>query len=151
VAAGLAALDPSVAQVLVHDVARPFVPAIVIDAVLDALDAGEVGVVPVVAIHDTVRRLDESGTLAGLVDRSSLVAIQTPQGFDCAALREAHVRGARLPVTDDAALVEAAGGRVVAVPGSDESFKITTPADLVRAEAVVLADSPGVDRREDVP
>jgi 2-C-methyl-D-erythritol 4-phosphate cytidylyltransferase len=151
VAAGLAALDPSITQVLVHDVARPFVPAAVIDGVLDALDAGAVAVVPVVPIHDTVRKIDESGALAGLVDRASLVAIQTPQGFDCASLRHAHVHGAELPVTDDAALVEAVGGRVVAVPGSDDSFKITTIGDLVRAEAAASVDRPGLDRREDVP
>jgi 2-C-methyl-D-erythritol 4-phosphate cytidylyltransferase len=130
----------------VHDVARRFVPAEVIDAVLDMLGGGAVAVVPIVPIHDTVRMVDASGGLAGLVDRSLLVAIQTPQGFDCVTLRNAHVLGAQLPVTDDAALVEAVGGRVVAVPGSELSFKITTPTDLARAEAVATAH-----RREDVP
>lgn len=146
VAAGLRALDPATTHVLVHDVARPFVPAAVIDAVLDMLDDGAVAVVPVVPIHDTVRKVDASGALAGLVDRTSLVAIQTPQGFDLETLRNAHEQGAQLPVTDDAALVEAVGGRVVAVPGSELSFKITTPTDLVRAEAAATAH-----RREDVP
>ncbi len=121
---------------LVHDVARPFVPAHVIDAVLDALEAGADAVVPVVGIHDTVRRIDATGALDGLVDRSRLAAIQTPQAFRRAVLVRAHRDGVHLDVTDDAALVEALGLRVVAAPGADESFKITTPADLARAEAV---------------
>jgi len=135
VAAGLAAVTAEF--VLVHDVARPFVPAAVIDAVLDALVAGADAVVPVVPIHDTVRRIEADGSLAGVVDRASLVAVQTPQGFRRDVLLAAHERGRDLAVTDDAALVEAAGGKVVAVPGADESFKITTPADLARAAAAI--------------
>jgi 2-C-methyl-D-erythritol 4-phosphate cytidylyltransferase len=138
VAAGLAALAPDVDVVLVHDVARPFVPAAVIDAVLAALRDGADAAVPVVAIHDTVRRVDPSGALVETVDRSTLVAVQTPQGFRRAVLAEAHARGATLAATDDAVLVEAIGGTVVAVSGDDAAFKITTPADLVRAEAHVL-------------
>ncbi len=138
VAAGLAALGTDVEFVLVHDVARPFVPATVIDAVLAALESGADAVVPVVPIADTVRRVDESGQLAGPVDRSSLVAIQTPQGFRHSVLADAHARGAGTAVTDDAGLVEAAGGTVVAVPGADEAFKITTRADLARAEDTAL-------------
>ncbi len=136
VAAGLRAAGGHTAFVLVHDVARPFVPAHVIDTVLDALHDGADAVVPVVGIHDTVRRLDATGALDGLVDRSTLAAIQTPQGFRRDVLERAHRDGAHLDVTDDAALVEALGLRVVAARGSDESFKITTPADLARAEAV---------------
>ena len=135
VACGLAALDDAVEVVLVHDVARPFVPAEVIAAVVDAVRRGADAVVPVVPVHDTIRRLGADGQLAGLVDRSSLVAIQTPQGFRRDVLAAAHA-GAPPGATDDAALVEARGGRVVAVPGADESFKVTTPADLVRAEAI---------------
>jgi 2-C-methyl-D-erythritol 4-phosphate cytidylyltransferase len=137
VAAGLAELVPSdVEYVLVHDVARPFTPAAVITAVVDALRAGADAVVPVVPIHDTVRRLDVGGALAGVVDRTTLVAVQTPQGFRRDVLIAAHA-AATDTVTDDAGLVEAQGGRVVAVPGADEGFKITTPLDLARAEAVV--------------
>jgi 2-C-methyl-D-erythritol 4-phosphate cytidylyltransferase len=136
VAAGLAALRGDAEFVLVHDVARPFVPAEVIDDVLAHLDAGADAVVPVVGIHDTVRRLDASGALDGLVDRSTLAAIQTPQGFRRDVLVRAHEAGADLNVTDDAALVEALGLRVEAARGSDDSFKITTPGDLAHAEAV---------------
>ena len=136
VSAGLAALGPDVELVLVHDVARPFVPDEVITAVIEALRAGADAAIPVVPIHDTVRRIDDAGEFAGIVDRAELVAVQTPQGFRRAVLVAAHEAGRTLQVTDDAALVEAAGGRVVAVPGSDAAFKITRPWDLVVAEAV---------------
>jgi 2-C-methyl-D-erythritol 4-phosphate cytidylyltransferase len=134
VAAGLAALAPDVELVLVHDVARPFVPAAVIDAVLGALRDGADAAVPVVPIHDTVRRVDATGALVETVDRTTLVAVQTPQGFRRAVLAAAHARGAA-GATDDAVLVEAMGGTVVAVPGDAAAFKITTPADLARARA----------------
>ena len=136
VAAGLNALGRDTEFVLVHDVARPFVPARVLDTVVAELEAGADAVVPVVAIHDTIRRLDDTGALDGPVDRSTLAAVQTPQGFRFDVLVRAHRAGAGRDVTDDAALVEALGLRVRAVPGADESFKITTPADLARAEAV---------------
>ncbi|WP_375480697.1 2-C-methyl-D-erythritol 4-phosphate cytidylyltransferase [uncultured Jatrophihabitans sp.] len=145
-AAGLAAAAGNLAAagdhdvVLVHDVARPFVPAAVISAVVAAVRAGADAVVPVVAVHDTVRRVSADGELAEVVDRAFLVAVQTPQGFRPDVLAAAHARAAAdprgAPLTDDAGLVEAAGGRVVAVPGADESFKITTPGDLARAAAL---------------
>jgi 2-C-methyl-D-erythritol 4-phosphate cytidylyltransferase len=134
VAAGLAAISSE--YVLVHDVARPFVPPDVIAAVVRALRDGADAVVPVVPIHDTVRRIEPDGRLGSVLDRSQLVAIQTPQGFPRSVLTEAHRHGAQMRVTDDAALVEALGGTVRSVPGADESFKITTPADLARAEAL---------------
>lgn len=136
VLAGLAALGDHVHTVLVHDVARPFVPADVIAAVVEAVAGGAVGAVPVVPIHDTVRRIDADGALVGLLDRSSMVAVQTPQGFDRAVLDAAHAAGRDRPVTDDAALVEELGHEVVAVAGSEASFKITRPWDLVVAEAL---------------
>lgn len=137
VEAGLAAVAADVELVLVHDVARPFVPADVISAVIATLGAGADAVIPVLPVSDTIRRVDADGTLRGVVDRSTLVAVQTPQGFRVDVLRRAHEQGRDTAVTDDAALVEAVGGQVVAVPGADASFKITTPADLLRAEAVV--------------
>jgi 2-C-methyl-D-erythritol 4-phosphate cytidylyltransferase len=135
VAAGLRAVEDDIEFVLVHDVARPFVPVQVIDAVVGALRAGAEAVVPVVAIHDTVRRVDTDGMLAGVVDRSTLVAVQTPQGFRRDVLVAAYAAAAGA-VTDDAALVEALGHQVVAVPGDESAFKITTPADLARAESL---------------
>lgn len=136
VLAGLAAVGADVQTVLVHDVARPFVPDEVITAVIEAVAGGAVGAVPVMPIHDTVRRIDVDGVLVELLDRASMVAVQTPQGFDRAVLDAAHASGHDLPVTDDAALVEALGHVVVAVAGSDASFKITRPWDLAMAEAL---------------
>ncbi len=136
VAAGLATLASGVDYVLVHDVARPFVPHDVITAVITALLDGADAAIPVVPVHDTIRRVDAAGEFAGIVDRSELVAVQTPQGFRRAVLVAAHEAGRDLQATDDAALVEAAGGRVVAVPGSEAAFKITRPWDLMVAEAV---------------
>ena len=137
VAAGLAEVPADAQFVLVHDVARPLVPSLVIDAVLTALGAGADAVVPVVPIADTVRSIAPDGTLAGVVDRSTLRAVQTPQGFRREVLAAAHQRAGSIPATDDAALVEALGRQVVAVPGADDAFKITTAADLVRAELVL--------------
>ena len=137
VSCGLAAVAADVPFVLVSDVARPFVPSAVIASVVAALRAGAAAVVPVVPIHDTVRGRGESTALGPVVDRSSLVAVQTPQGFRRDVLVAAHATG--MPgATDDAMLVEALGHPVVPVAGADESFKITTPLDLARAEAVAL-------------
>ncbi|WP_460604621.1 2-C-methyl-D-erythritol 4-phosphate cytidylyltransferase [Jatrophihabitans fulvus] len=134
VLAGLAAVTADL--VLVHDVARPFVPGTVVTAVIEALTAGADAAVPVVPVHDTIRRIGPDGGFAGVVDRASLVAVQTPQGFRREVLVAAHEAGRHLEVTDDAALLEAAGRTVVAVPGADEAFKITRPWDLRVAEAI---------------
>jgi 2-C-methyl-D-erythritol 4-phosphate cytidylyltransferase len=92
--------------------------------------------VPVVAVTDTIRRTDASGALIETVDRSTLVAMQTPQGFARAVLVAAHACGIE-DATDDAALAEANGAHLTAIAGADESFKITTPLDLVLADAFV--------------
>lgn len=137
VAAGLAELARDVEAVLVHDVARAFAPAEVIDRVVAALLGGADAVIPVRPITDTIKRVDASGTVAQTVDRSSLVAVQTPQGFRRDVLEGAHATGTS-GVTDDAGLVEAAGGKVMVVDGADASFKITHPWDLLVAEAVAV-------------
>jgi 2-C-methyl-D-erythritol 4-phosphate cytidylyltransferase len=140
VARGLAALPSGVDGVLVHDVARAFVPLAVIDSVIGALDAGAEAVTPSVPLHDTIRQLDDAGGLGGVVDRARLVAVQTPQGFRRDVLERAHRLAAphAIGATDDATLAEALGCRVVAVAGADANFKITTPLDLVRAEALAV-------------
>ena len=89
--------------------------------------------VPGVAVHDTIRHADE-----GAIDRSHLVAVQTPQAFRASALRAAHAGGGE--ATDDASLVEAAGGTVVVVPGRSHNLKITDPGDL-RIAAVLLDEA----------
>jgi 2-C-methyl-D-erythritol 4-phosphate cytidylyltransferase len=127
---GLAAVPLTAEVVLVHDAARPLATPTLFTAVADAVRAGADAVVPAVPVVDTVRMVD-----GGPVDRDRLLAVQTPQGFRADALRAAH-RGAP-EASDDASLVEAAGGKVVVVPGEPENRKITTPVDLVIAAALL--------------
>ena len=133
--AGLQAVPGSVEAVLVHDVARPFVPAAVIDRVVRALQQAD-AVIPALAVTDTVKRVDADGVVLATLDRADLVAVQTPQGFRREVLVSAHARAVHCESTDDAALVEAAGGRVVVVDGDEAAFKITTPQHLALAEVI---------------
>lgn len=123
VRAGLAAVPDDAEVVLVHDAARPLAPAEVWRRVIDGVRAGGDAVVPAVPVTDTLREVG-----GGTVDRTRFVAVQTPQGFRAAALRAAHAAGGE--ATDDAALVEAAGGMVVVVDGHPAAMKLTSPHDL---------------------
>ncbi|MGB8651760.1 MAG: 2-C-methyl-D-erythritol 4-phosphate cytidylyltransferase, partial [Mycobacteriales bacterium] len=136
VAAGLAALPAEVDLVLVHDAARALVPVTVVEAVVAALRAGAEAVVPVLPVADTIKRVDAAGAVLATLPRADLRAVQTPQGFRRGVLERAH-RSAQGPLTDDAGLVEAAGVTVQTVPGAEEAFKVTTPFDLLVAEAVL--------------
>ena len=131
VANGLATV--SAERVLVHDAARPFVSAAVIDRVLAALD-GATGATPVLPVADTLARGD--GRLGDVTPRDRLWRVQTPQGFDTAALRRAHA--AWDPVaeaTDDAQMVRRLGLDVVLVQGDPMLDKVTHPEDFAAAEA----------------
>jgi 2-C-methyl-D-erythritol 4-phosphate cytidylyltransferase len=136
VAAGLAALPSEVDTVLVHDAARALVPVEVVEAVVAALRGGALAVVPVLPLADTVKQVAPDGAVIRTVSRDDLRAVQTPQGFRRDVLEAAH-RDAAAFVTDDAGLVEAAGVTVTTVPGSPLAFKVTTPFDLLVAEAVL--------------
>lgn len=120
--------------VLVHDGARPCVPEGVTKAVIDAL-AHYPGVIPGVQVADTLKRA-KNGVIDTTVPRDSLWRAQTPQGFHFALLRDLH-RSHVAPVTDDAALLEAAGHAVAIVQGSEDNIKLTTPEDLVRLERLL--------------
>jgi len=122
--------------VLVHDAARPFVPASVVEAVVAAIRSGHDAVVPVLPLPDTVKRVAPDGRVLETVTREHLYGAQTPQGFRPGLLRAAH-RDDQPTATDDAVLVERMGLPVWTVPGSEQAFKVTTPADLVRAEALL--------------
>jgi len=135
VAAGLAALDPRVTTVLVHDAARALTPPEVIDRVADTVRATGHGVLPVLDVVDTIKRTEGDFIIAS-VDRSMLAAAQTPQGFPRRALLDAYAN-ATADFTDDTAVVAEAGLLVRRVAGSEDSFKITTPADLARARDLV--------------
>lgn len=138
VRAGLAAVPPEADVVLVHDAARPLAPIALFEAVVAAVaNDGADAAVPAVAVSDTVKRVGPDGAVIETVDRTSLVAVQTPQAFRAAALRAVHERDPE--ATDDAALIEAAGGRVVVVDGDIRAVKVTTREDLVFARALVGA------------
>ena len=130
VRAGLAAVPPTAGIVVVHDAARPLASPALFAAVVAAVRAGADGAVPAVPGVDTLKRVDGDRVL-GTVSRETLVAVQTPQAFRAGALRAAHSGGGE--ATDDAALVESAGGTVVVVTGEPDNLKVTTPDDLARA------------------
>jgi 2-C-methyl-D-erythritol 4-phosphate cytidylyltransferase len=128
---GLAAVPADASVVLVHDGARPFATAALFERVVAAVRAGADGVIPGVAVTDTIKRVAADGTVLGTVDRSDLRAVQTPQGFSAAILRAAYADDP--DATDDAAVVEAADGKVIVIDGEADNRKITTPADLAWA------------------
>ena len=130
--------------VLVHDGARPLAGDEVYMRVIQAVRDGADAAVPVIELTDTIRRPRRRRT----ADRRELVAVQTPQAFRAAALRAAHTGGA--DATDDATLVEQAGGTVTMVDGDSRNLKITEPHDLAVAEVLLRAgeglDTVGGDR-----
>ena len=139
VRAGLAAVPADAPVIAVHDGARPLFGR---HAFLDCLAAvtgpdGADGAVPATAVVDTLKRADAEGGVLRTVDRRDLWAVQTPQVFKAAALRAAYDRRSLGAPTDDAALLERAGARVVVVPSTPANVKITTPADLPLAGALL--------------
>lgn len=141
VRAGLAALPSGCATVLVHDGARPLVTGEIIDRVLRRLAVGDCeGVIPVLPMTDTVKKV-EGDRVTATLDRATMVTVQTPQGFTRSVLADAHA-SSDTDVTDDAAMVEAAGGTVAVVEGDASNIKITYPDDLPTA-ALLLAGRQG--------
>jgi 2-C-methyl-D-erythritol 4-phosphate cytidylyltransferase len=134
---GLEAVPEDASVILVHDGARPFASLDLFNRVIDAVRAGADGAIPGVAVTDTIKRVSADGTVIGTVERVDLRAVQTPQAFRSGALRDAYIGGNE--ATDDAAVVEASGGRVVVVEGDHENRKITTPADLEWAQQKVAS------------
>jgi len=125
--------------IVVHDAARPMATANLFTAVVNAVLQGADGAVPGLAILDTVKRIGRDGDLTLVVtteERDELVTVQTPQAFAREALLRAHANNEE--ATDDAALVEAMGGRVVVVEGEVDNVKITVPGDLARAASIEL-------------
>jgi 2-C-methyl-D-erythritol 4-phosphate cytidylyltransferase len=135
---GLEALETTCDVVLVHDAARCLTPISVFDRVADAVGGAAAGVVPGVPVVDTVKIVDGTGHVLSTPDRAMVRAVQTPQGFDRSVLEAAHDAG--LASSDDAALVERLGHRVLVVPGDVLALKITTPDDLAVAERHLTGD-----------
>lgn len=124
--------------VLVHDAARPLVSAAVIERCILAAAGGR-SAIAAVPVTDTIKEVDEGGRVTATPDRRTLWAAQTPQAFPAEVLRNAHARAADddISTTDDAALVARYGGEVIVVEGAPENLKVTTPADLAVAEAIL--------------
>jgi 2-C-methyl-D-erythritol 4-phosphate cytidylyltransferase len=138
VRAGLTAVPASAEIVVVHDAARPLAGDGLFAAVIEAVVEGADGAVPGLAVSDTIKRVDGVRVLA-TVPRDDLVTVQTPQAFRAAALRAAHTGEG--DGTDDAALVEAAGGKVVVVPGEPTNVKVTGPEDVMLVTALLALRS----------
>ena len=137
VRAGLATVPADVDVICVHDAARPLASAELYQRVIDAVSGGADAAIPGIPVADTIKVIDGAGVVIDTPDRSSLVAVQTPQAFRASVLRAAHADGGE--ATDDAALVESSGGRVVVVPGEANNRKITHPGDLEWARRLVGA------------
>lgn len=147
VARGLESLQSSggVDVVLVHDAARPFMPAAVFERVIAEVEATGHGVVPALPIADTVKRVRD-GLVLDSPDRASLRAVQTPQGFPFDAMRAAaEAMRPDQEYTDDASVFAANGGSVRVVEGDPAGLKITTPDHLDWAHGAVTRVGTGVD------
>ena len=144
VRAGLAALEAEVEAVLIHDAARPFVTSAQVAVLLQALVAAD-GALPALPVSDTLKRADAAGAVTATAPREGLWRAQTPQAFRLPAIRRAYAAwSGTAPPTDDAAVLEAAGGRVVLTAGDPALMKVTHPEDFPMAEA--LAGSARITR-----
>ncbi|MBW3631101.1 MAG: 2-C-methyl-D-erythritol 4-phosphate cytidylyltransferase [Gemmatimonadetes bacterium] len=127
---GLAWLADATELALIHDAARPFVSAELIDRVIASRDGA--AVIPAIRATDTLKQVADDGRILSTIDRGTVWMAQTPQGFPFAALRAAHAEAALhgWDVTDDAGLFERIGAAVRVVEGDPENMKITRPFDL---------------------
>jgi 2-C-methyl-D-erythritol 4-phosphate cytidylyltransferase/2-C-methyl-D-erythritol 2,4-cyclodiphosphate synthase len=134
---GLQALtEQGFSRILIHDAARPFLPASVVDRLQEALDAGD-GAVPALPVVDTLAR--SAGVLGETIARDGLVRVQTPQAFHLDAILNAHLAWEGGDATDDAQIARAAGINVALVEGDTALEKLTYEADFSRAEARLAA------------
>ena len=136
IANALAVLPEDISYVLVHDAARPLVPAVVTNRVVTELKNGSVAVIPVLPIVDTIKRVDIRSKVIETVDRNQLRRVQTPQGFTREVLTKAYSDPA-IVATDDAGLMEALEIPVLTVAGDELAMKITTANDLKIATALL--------------
>lgn len=132
---GIAALDKKTTHVLVHDAARPFVTASMIEDILKALTKFPAAIVAV-PVKATVKEVSAAGIVIKTPDRKKMWEVQTPQGFKRQVLEKAHLKPYNGEATDDAMLVEQLGLKVKVVAGNYRNIKITTPEDLKIGEAL---------------
>jgi 2-C-methyl-D-erythritol 4-phosphate cytidylyltransferase len=134
VRAGLACVPETADVVVVHDAARPLASRRLFASVIDAISKGADAAVPGLPVVDTLKRVHDHDVVE-TVSREGLVAVQTPQAFRATVLRAAHARDGI--DTDDAALVEAGGGKVVVVDGERRNLKLTRADDLELAQTLI--------------
>lgn len=133
---GLVEIPEDADFILVHDASRPLASKATVESLIQALlERDADGVVPAVPVRDTLKEVVRNGVVTQTVPRDNLVAAQTPQAFRANALRAAHM-ASEDDATDDAAMVERNGGRVVIVPGDPRNVKVTYPEDLAVVRAL---------------
>jgi len=136
---GLAAVPAEATIICVHDAARPFASAHLYREVIMQVHAGADGAIPALPVTDTIKQVNSQNIVVATPDRSSLVAVQTPQAFRASVLRSAHASSPES--TDDATLVEAMGKQVVVVAGEAMNRKLTAPEDLEWARAMAHTEA----------
>ena len=144
---GLATVDQADAIVLIHDGVRPFVrPALIRSCLAGVKQTG--ACIPAVSVTDTLKQVDENGSIVGTLDRRWVRRAQTPQTFSLDLIQRAHrlAQQRGFAATDDASVAEFAGTRVMIVPGDRDNIKITTPSDLEMAQTILRRW-----RREEAP
>jgi 2-C-methyl-D-erythritol 4-phosphate cytidylyltransferase len=134
---GLDGVPGDAGTVVIHDAARPMVTPALIEATCRIPDDAD-GVITAVGVTDTIKSV-KGAVVASTLERGSLVSVQTPQAFRLDVLRAAHLaaREEGYEGTDDAALVERAGGVVAVIEGSRENIKVTFGEDLARVDAIM--------------
>ncbi|MEY3699768.1 MAG: 2-C-methyl-D-erythritol 4-phosphate cytidylyltransferase [Actinomycetota bacterium] len=136
---GLAAVPHDATIICVHDAARPFASAHLYREVIAQVHGGADGAVPALAVTDTIKQVNVQNIVVATPDRSTLVAVQTPQAFRASVLRDAHASSPE--GTDDATLVEAMSKQVVVVAGESMNRKLTAPEDLEWARAMASTEA----------
>jgi len=136
---GLAAVPADATIICVHDAARPFASAHLYREVIMQVHAGAEGAIPALPVTDTIKQVNSQNIVIATPDRSSLVAVQTPQAFRASVLRAAHASSPE--GTDDATLVEVMGKQVVVVAGEVMNRKLTAPEDLEWARAMARTEA----------
>jgi 2-C-methyl-D-erythritol 4-phosphate cytidylyltransferase/2-C-methyl-D-erythritol 2,4-cyclodiphosphate synthase len=137
----LESIAQDIEYVLVHDAARPLASGELGKRIVEALAAGDVAVIPALAVTDTIKEVDAANYVVSTPNRERLRAVQTPQGFARETLVKAHMQN--IEATDDGALVEAMRGKVKLIEGENRALKITNPEDLATALKYLIPASAG--------
>lgn len=137
---GVTEVDPKARRIAIHDGARPLVTTDLIERTVRAAKE-HYAAVPVIPSTDTLKVVDEKGYVAGTVDRATTYRVQTPQIFKTDFIKGALTKAMEknLPLTDDCSAMEMMGVKIMTVPGDEDNIKLTTPRDMILAEAILKA------------